>query len=362
MSALTLNPSPEGEGLPDETRISTPPRLWERGLGGEGYPVWDFDPFGVPPGEVQRVQWAFGRMADGNPAAIPLIVISGEKPGKTAALIAGIHGDEFEGIAALWQLAECLTPDQVTGRLLIVPIAHLTAYQAGLRISPIDAVNLARAFPGDASGTITYRLAHHLFQNVICCADLLVDCHSGGVRMAFAPVAGFYQAGNGISGECAAASLEAAKWLGLQNVWALPPRAGVLSYEAARIGIAVTGGEIGGRGGRLETDSAMYRDGIWRLLQAHGILQGDPGAMPHYETYLDGDWALSPTAGLIENCVSLGERVKAGAHIATIRNPFGDTLAHLTAATDGFVMGMRHLCSIQMGEWATCVVEEKQFS
>ncbi len=303
--------------------------------------------------------WAFATAPDGTPVTVPLIVIAGERSGPVAALTAGIHGDEYEGIVALWRLAAHIQPEQVAGRILIIPIAHQAAYNAATRTSPIDGVNLARVFPGDPGGTITYRLAHHLFANIVRHASVLVDCHSGGVRMAFAPVAGYYGAEGGIDAPAAAASLEAARWMGLPNLWAMPPRAGVLSYEAARIGIAVTGCEIGGRGGRIEADSQMYYDGIMRVLRAKGVLAGDPGPQPIYTQTLVGDWALAPAAGLLENHVELGERVKAGARLATIYDNMGAVVTRMTAQTDGFVMGVRHLPAIQVGEWATCVVEEK---
>src|SRR5437763_320407 len=86
--------------------------------------VWDFDPLAVPPGEVRRVQWAFAVNPDGSVASIPLIVIAGTKPGSAAVLVAGVHGDEFEGPHALWQLAASLEPSAITGHLLIVPIVH----------------------------------------------------------------------------------------------------------------------------------------------------------------------------------------------------------------------------------------------
>ena len=72
------------------------------------------------------------------------------------------------------------------GTLLAVPIAHLAAFAAAMRTSPIDGVNLARVFPGDPAGTVTARLADKLFHEVVADADLLVDLHSGGVRLAFA--------------------------------------------------------------------------------------------------------------------------------------------------------------------------------
>ena len=300
--------------------------------------------------------WAFATAPDSAPVTVPLIVIAGDRPGPVAALTAGIHGDEYEGIVALWRLAAHIQPEQVAGRILIVPIAHQAAYNAATRSSPSDGVNLARVFPGDADGTITYRLAHHLFANIVRHASVLVDCHSGGVRMAFAPVAGYYRE---IDAPAAAASLDTARWMGLPNLWAMPPRAGVLSYEAARIGVAVSGCEIGGRGGRIEADSQMYYDGITRVLRAKGILAGEPGAQPTYTQTLVGDWVLAPAAGLLENHVELGERVKAGARLATIYDTLGAVVTRMSARTDGFVMGVRHLPAIQVGEWATCVVEEK---
>jgi predicted deacylase len=325
----------------------------------ESSPVWTFDPLAVPPGAVAQVEWVFASVADLPPAVLPTIVIAGTQPGKTAVLVAGIHGDEYEGIAALWTLAETLKPNDISGRIILLPIAHTAAFGAGTRTSPVDDVNLARVFPGDPDGTITHRLAAHLFTRIVTHADLLIDCHSGGSRLVFVPVSGFYQAGGDIAAQAAEASFRAACYMSLPYLWSLPHRSGVLSYEAARRGIAVTGCEIGGRGGRLESDSCLYVEGIRRVLQAWGILAGTPGEQPAYPTYLDGDWQLAPVAGFLENHVQLGQSVSAGASIAAIRGAFGESLVVMTAPTDGVVMGLRHLCSIGSGEWATCVVQER---
>ena len=179
------------------------------------------------------------------------------------------------------------------------------------------------------------------------------------MRLAFVEVAGFYAAGDGVDVGAAEASFTLACDMGLGFVWRLPARPGVLSYEAALRGVAVTGGEIGGRGGLLQAEADGYVNGIRRVLARRGMIAAaDTAPDRHYPTVLEGDWALAPVGGFIDNHIGLGDRVPAGAMLATIRSPLGDGLATMRAAHDGLVMGVRHLRSIAPGEWATCVVRE----
>lgn len=311
-------------------------------------------------GTATRMKVPFATTAEGTQSAFPLIVIEGAQPGPVVACTGGIHGDEYEGPEALWQLAGRLDPARLRGRVLIVPIANLAAFAAGTRTSPIDGLNLARIFPGDAQGTHSQRLAHALFETVVVGSDVLVDCHSGGVRLAFIPVAGFYGAEEGISPALAARSLALAQAMGLPHLWRLPGRAGVLSYEAMRRGVAATGGEIGGRGGLLDADAEGYLRGILRILAQQGMID-DPGLPPppHHARFLLGDWALAPVGGFIDNHVELGQSVRQGYKLATIRDALGEAVADMRAECDGLVMGVRHLRGIQPGEWATCAVAEE---
>lgn len=319
-----------------------------------------FEPASVPRGQAVRAWRRFAVMPDTTPVAYPMIVVAGMSDGPTAALVAGIHGDEYEGPAALWRVAAALRPDQLRGRVVIVPVAHVAAYTAGTRTSPVDGANLARVFPGDAQGSLTQRLAHDLFWTVVAGADLLLDLHSGGVRLAFVPVAGFYAAADGVPAQAAAASLALARAAGMPYLWRLPPRPGVLTFEAARHGIAAMGAEAGGRGGCDPSDVDAYVAAALRALAAHGMIdppEGMPPA-PEHRTALEGDWALAPAGGFLDPVAPLGARVRAGDVLATLRDPFGVDHVDLFAASEGIVMGVRHLRMIHAGEWATCAVAE----
>lgn len=330
--------------------------------------AWDLrdHPEGLPPlapGEKRRLSVIFAAQPDGAAASFPLIAIAGRRPGKTAVFIGGIHGDEYEGPAALWQLADELDPEQLAGRVLIVPIANGAAFSAGTRTSPVDDVNLARIFPGDPNGTPSYRLADALMRHVVDGADLLVDSHSGGVRLAFAPVAGFYaaDAALGISAEAASASLALARAMRLPSLWRLPATPGVLSCEAARHGIAVAGCEIGGRGGCLAADVALYLAGYRSVLASAGMLGSEPEPVA-YAGHLDGDWERSDQAGYLQTHVALGSHVVTGDLLATLHNPLGNTLREFRAKEPGFVMAVRHLRTLGVGDLATCVVREVPFA
>ncbi|MDB5527433.1 MAG: hypothetical protein JWR51_536 [Devosia sp.] len=308
------------------------------------------------PGTLVRrsVQYATG--ADGVEQTFPLIVLQGVSAGPTVVLVAGIHGDEYEGPSALRQLSERIDPTTLAGRVLIVPIANLPAFAAGTRTSPIDNENLARIFPGDPNGTLSHRLAAALMTTVIDQADILIDSHSGGVRLAFVPVAGFYDSGD-VTPATAAKSLQIARQMGIAFLWRLPPVRGVLSYEAAKRGIAVCGAEIGGRGNCLARDAADYLGAYLSVLASQDMI--DPAhKRPETSVCLDGDWEKTPRGGYLQTVVALGERVEAGQPLARLYSPMGELLQDFRAAFDGRVMAVRHLNSVQAGDLATCVVKE----
>src|SRR5690606_34606590 len=92
---------------------------------------------------------------------IPLGVIS-NGTGPTVVLMAGNHGDEYEGPITLGELLRGLDPAEVSGRLIFLPALNLPAVAAGRRVSPVDGLNLNRTFPGDPIGTITQQISAYV--------------------------------------------------------------------------------------------------------------------------------------------------------------------------------------------------------
>ena len=126
---------------------------------------------------------------------MPIISIrNGEGP--VAVFTGGNHGDEYEGPIALMKIARSLDNNNINGQIIIIPALNFPALMAGDRVSPIDGLNMNRAFPGKRDGSVTSMIADYLTTKIIPLADVFVDIHSGGKTMMFSPFATYQNVPN----------------------------------------------------------------------------------------------------------------------------------------------------------------------
>ena len=119
---------------------------------------------------------------------IPITSIAHGK-GPTVLVLGGNHGDEYQGQIAAMKLARELTPEMVTGRIILIPSLNFPAARAATRLSPLDGINMNRAFPGEPEGPVTSQVAHFLTTVLFPLSDVVIDMHSGGRSMEFVPCA-----------------------------------------------------------------------------------------------------------------------------------------------------------------------------
>ena len=78
---------------------------------------------------------------------IPIVAIA-NGDGPTALMCGGNHGDEFEGPVTLMNLARCLQPEDIQGRIIIVPMLNRPAVLSGTRPVRPEGVPVAMASDG----------------------------------------------------------------------------------------------------------------------------------------------------------------------------------------------------------------------
>ena len=210
----------------------------------------------LPPASRQRFALEVARMADGTDIRLPVLVLVGSAPHPRLLMVAGVHGDEYEGIAAQLELWHALAPAQLAGTVVMVPVANPPAFRARRRCSLVDPLDMNRLFPGDATGSLTQRLAHRLFADILPGTDLVLSMHgwsAGGVVVPYVE----YPSNT----EVHAVSRAAACAFGLEYVEALAFLSGRLGPVANRAGYPAIEAEIGGLNTTQPEGRALYRRG-----------------------------------------------------------------------------------------------------
>ena len=269
-------------------------------------------------------------------AAIPVAEIDGGMSGPTWLFTAGVHGDEYEGPAAIRSAVSALAEkrsrgEKFAGRVVALPVCNAMAYAAGVRLTPEDQGNLNRAFPGDANGKATPRWADWLWREFMLRSDRLVDLHAGGAAFAFAAVAGFYRDEDA----------PLAAMLGL-TMWRAPETPGVLSREfRAHRGPSI-GAELGYSGTRDDAMALRIADALVRL--AHGERASAPSVV-HRNHDICSPWTGEWTA----SC-RLGDRVTAGQRLGVVHAWDGVPRGEVTSNVAGTVIAVRRIVSAKEGD------------
>jgi len=318
----------------------------------------DFD----RPGK-QHYQVAFHHDSSYGYSLVPLTVINGMKgpPGpphpRAVAAFGGTHGNEWEGQVAVKRLCADLDANEMRGRVLLIPQLSESACVANLRVSPLDNVNMNRAFPGDAAGSISCRIADFVKTRIFPQVDVVVDIHAGGNENAYALCTSFHDIAD------TKQRAEIRRFAELFDTPFILVYGGIargnLTEEAEKEGKIAIGGEFG------FAESASLRgirhayEGLKNVLRHCAILSGeilkiDEGrASPPRLIEASGlqEYIPSPRAGVWEPTVELGVDVKKGDLLGRLHDfsDHGSDPAEIRAHRSGVVSNMYFPARIAKG-------------
>ena len=231
------------------------------------------------------IRWGYLQIPDPSIMAasqVPICVVHGSAPGRTALLMAGNHGNEYEGQVALRQLAHSIDPETVHGRLIIVPTLSVEASAGFVREWP-DGTNFNRVMPGAARGSRAAQLALFVSSVLMPAADIVFDLHTGGHNMRIQPSTMLFAlADNPRHEEEVAAHLAMLAPLMMLNRLPpmQPPGSGTVWYEAKLQGKLVIGTEWGGGGTCHPEDYAALHRGLLNTLRHLSILGDGVAVIP----------------------------------------------------------------------------------
>ena len=283
----------------------------------------------------------------GQTTELPIFLINGASDGPTLVVTGGIHGAEYASIEAALRLGRTLAPDQLRGRVIIVPVVDMPAFKArSIYICPIDGVNPNRVFPGNPNGTAAEQLADWLYRNVMTQGNYYVDLHGGDLNEALVPFTLFQKFGNAKVDQ---ASLEMAKVFGIRYLVSSEVK-GSTTSAAALAGIPGILAESGGQGVWREEHIAAHTNGLNRLMRHLGMLEG-PKPEPLPTQVMDQFvWLRSEHDGYYYPKVDVAATVRKGQDLGHVADFRGNVLQPITAPLDGTVLFLVSSLAMNKGD------------
>lgn len=288
---------------------------------------------------------------------VPIISIRGGD-GPVVLAEAGNHGDEYEGMITLLELARSIDPATLRGQLILLPAVNAPAARAGRRCSPVDGLNYNRCFPGDFHGTLSRQIAAFLYHGLMPRADIFLDLHSGGSSLEIMPSNTVEVAEDPAQTR---ANLDGARAFGASHAVFVnnlgEPR--TATAAASRRGLVTIGTEMMGGGFVSPEALATCKRGVRNVLMHFGLIDGVPerAGDPVVLTVDRSDaYHLAPHAGVFERRVPLGTEVEAGALLGLLHDVFAPMTepTELRAAFAGTVYALRHPAHAEAGN--CCIV------
>ena len=296
----------------------------------------------IAPGTGKEVSLDLGDGPAGNPRSIPVYVIHGTRPGPVLALIAGIHGDELNGVSVAHHLIhgddhiagtedDRISREELAGTVICVPVVNIEGMLLEQRGAP-DNKDINRLFPGKKRGNQSQRIAYTLFQSVVKRADYLIDLHSAPHSRTNLP----HVRANFERKEC----MELARAFGTQIILHSKGPKGSLRRTATSDGTPSILLEAG-TAHRFEMEAVPAGiEGVLNVMGHLGMIERESRLPAVRLLVRRSKWARAEAGGLLYSLVNVGDHVKKGQEIALVTDPLGEQTHSIESPRTGGIVGL----------------------
>jgi predicted deacylase len=263
-------------------------------------------------------------------------VINGIEKGPVVSITGGLYSTIYPGVDACIRLFNELDPIKLKGTVLVVPVVEITGFQKVMDKSPIDGLNPNTLFPGDPNGTISHRIAHTLFNEIILRSEYHLDLRGGDLWENLHTFS--------ISSDLGDLDFDKkteklAKLLGPKYYLKIPNMKGSLIGEACKKGVySIILEAAKGLATYEEEDIDINLKGIYNLLKSLKMVEGavDVSDQPKTEEFKMYQ-IKAKVGGLLYLNNKYGEFASKGEKLGEIKNLKGEVLQELISPIDGIV-------------------------
>ncbi len=296
----------------------------------------------IAPGTKELITLQVGKLPSGNIMKINAVIYRGVEDGPRVLLLAGIHGDEINGIEVLRRvLADELLSNVKKGMVIVIPLLNVFGFINFSRDVP-DGKDVNRSFPGLKTGSLASRVAFTLTHEILPHVDYAIDLHTGGASRYNYPQIRYSKKDT--------AALELAQVFRAKFIIQKSYIPDSFRKVANGMGISVLvyeGGEAI-RFNQFCIDSAY--NGIERVLHHLGLVPSSKSSDINSIHVVSTGWVRASDSGLFLWSVPSGHKVEKGDVIGQIVSPYGDRTRQVKARRGGYIIGHNNASVVSIGD------------
>ena len=296
----------------------------------------------IAAGQHDIVKFDVARLPSDTRVQLNVFVYRSKKPGPTLLAMAGLHGDEINGVEIIRQSIKNGVFERLQqGNVIAIPLLNIFGFINFSRDVP-DGKDVNRSFPGRKNGSLAARVAYALTQHILPLVDLGIDFHTGGGSRHNFPQIRF--------------SPSDSRARELANVFAAPfhlesrPIAGSLRKEAlkAKKPILVFEGGESLRFDKHAIEAGLA--GMQRVMHSLGMIPEAPPPEEKSILLTKNAWIRAKRSGLFVWVRGSGEFVSKGELLGLINDPYGKRSVKIKASQTGYIIGHNNAPVVNQGD------------
>lgn len=297
--------------------------------------------FTIQAGEKAALKIPVGQLPSGVDIYLHAFVYRAKAAGETMLVMAGVHGDEINGVETVRRtIHQGIFDSLERGTVIVVPLLNIFGFLNFSREVP-DGKDVNRNFPGSKNGSLAARVAYVLSNEILPHVDFGVDFHTGGSSRHNYPQIRYTKGDQ--NAEALATAFAAPFTIASSTL------KGSLRRTAADLNVPILVFE-GGESTRLDALSIERGlEGIRHLLAHKNMISesfnSDPTISIQRKT-----WIRAPHAGMFRWIKCSGEAVKKGERIGVINDPYGQEEIEVKSTRNGYIIGHNNAPVVSLGD------------
>lgn len=291
--------------------------------------------------KLHRQNIPTARLPSGTVIEIPIFSYEAKKDGPTLLLMAGMHGDEINGVEIMRRIITKKLYEVKAGRVILMPVFNVFGFINFSREVP-DGKDVNRSFPGNKNGSLASQFAYFMMDEVIPHIDYGIDFHTGGKQINNYPQV--------------RAMLDDPKNNDLAQAFAAPfiinsPfRDKSLRKEAGKLGKSILVYEAGES---LKLRKPAIDEGLAGMKRVMKFLEmSDEAPAPKKEPVIiqKSTWTRASRAGLHYAQARNGSLVQKGEVKGVISDPYGEYEKKIKATQDCYILSVNNNPVVNRGD------------